>query len=69
MKRHISMMENYAKNRRENNKFIEDDVNMNGQNKWRWMERWIVTLRLRVVGRWKSKGMTKVGESVVIKKK
>ena len=56
MKRHISMMENYAKNRRENNKFIEDNVNMNGQNKWRWMERWIVTLRLRVVERWKGKG-------------
>ena len=56
MKRHISVMENYAKNRRENNKFIEDDVNMNGQNKWRWMERWIVTLRLRVVERWKGKG-------------
>ena len=33
MKRHISVMENYAKNRKENNKFIEDDVNMNGQNK------------------------------------
>ena len=33
MKRHISVMENYAKNRIENNKFIEDDVNMNGQNK------------------------------------
>ena len=56
MKRHISVMENYAKNRRENNKFIKDDVNMNGQNKWRWMERWIVTLRLRVVERWKGKG-------------
>ena len=56
MKRHISVMENYAKNRRENNKFIEDDVNMNGQNKWRWMERLIVTLRLRVVERWKGKG-------------
>ena len=56
MKRHISVMENYAKNRRENNKFIKDDVNMNGQNKWRWMERLIVTLRLRVVERWKGKG-------------
>ena len=56
MKRHISMMENYAKNRRENNKFIEDDVIMKRQNKERWMERWIVTLRLRVVGRWKGKG-------------
>ena len=56
MKRHISVMENYAKNRKENNKFIEDDVNMNGQNKWRRMERWIVTLRLRVVERWKGKG-------------
>ena len=56
MKRHISVMKNYAKNRIENNKFIEDDVNMNGQNKWRWMERWIVTLRLRVVERWKGKG-------------
>ena len=43
-------MENYAKNGRENNKFIEDDVNMKRQNKGKWMERWIVTLRLRVVG-------------------
>ena len=49
-------MEKYAKNGRENNKFIEDGVNMNRQNKGRWMERWIVTLRLRVVGRWKGKG-------------
>ena len=48
-------MENYAKNGRENNKFIEDGVNMKRQNKGRWMERWIITLRLRVVGRWKSK--------------
>ena len=69
MKRHLFVMENYVKNGRENNKFIEDGVNMKRQNKGRWMERWIVTLRLRVVGRWKSKGMTKVGESVVIKKK
>ena len=29
----ISVMENYAKNRRENNKFIEDGVNMKRQNK------------------------------------
>ena len=50
------MMKNYAKNGRENNKFIEDDVNMKRQNKRKWMERWIVTLRLRVVGRWKDKG-------------
>ena len=63
------MMENYAKNGRKNNKFIEDGVNMKRQNKGRWKERWIVTLRLRVVGRWKGKGMTKAGESVVIKKK
>ena len=27
-------MENYAKNGRENNKFIEDGVNMKRQNKW-----------------------------------
>ena len=27
------MMENYAKNGRENNKFIEDSVNMKRQNK------------------------------------
>ena len=46
-------MENYAKNGRENNKFIEDGVNMKRQNKRKWMERWIVTLRLRVIGRWK----------------
>ena len=29
----ISVMENYAKNGRENNKFIEDSVNMKRQNK------------------------------------
>ena len=45
-------MKNYAKNGRVNNKFIEDDVNMKRQNKGRW----IVTLRLRVVERWKGKG-------------
>ena len=28
-------MENYAKNGRENKKFIEDDVNMKRQNKWK----------------------------------
>ena len=28
-------MENYAKNGRENNKFIEDGVNMKRQNKWK----------------------------------
>ena len=55
MKRHLFVMENYAKNGRENNKFIEDGVNMKRQNKGRWIERWIITLRLRVVGRWKSK--------------
>ena len=49
-------MENYVKNGRENNKFIEDGVNMKRQNKGRWMGRWIVTLRLRVVGRRKGKG-------------
>ena len=42
--------------KRENNKFIEDGVNMKRQNKGKWMERWIMTLRLRVVGRWKGKG-------------
>ena len=47
----LSVMKNYAKNGRENNKFIEDGVNMKRQNKGRWMERWIVTLRSRVVGR------------------
>ena len=52
----ISVMENYVKNGRENNKFIEDGVNMKRQNKGKWMERWIVTLWLRVVGRWKGKG-------------
>ena len=52
----ISVMENYVKNGRENNKFIEDGVNMKRQNKGRWMGRWIVTLRLRVVGRRKGKG-------------
>ena len=52
----LSVMENYAKNGRENYKFIEDGVNMKRQNKGKWMERWIVTLRLRVVGRWKGKG-------------
>ena len=62
-------MENYAKNERENNKFIEDSVNMKRQNKGKWMERWMVTLRLRVVGRWKSKGMRKVEKSAIIKKK
>ena len=55
MKRHLSVMENYAKNGRENNKFIKDGVSMKRQNKGRWMERWIMTLRLRVVGRWKGK--------------
>ena len=44
------------KNGRENNKFIEDGVNMKRQNKGKWMKRWIVTLRLRMVGRWKGKG-------------
>ena len=29
----LFVMENYAKNGRENNKFIEDDVNMKRQNK------------------------------------
>ena len=52
----LSEMKNYAKNGRENNKFIEDCVNMKRQNKGKWMERWIVTLWLRVVGRWKGKG-------------
>ena len=49
-------MENYTKNGRENYKFIENGVNMKRQNKGKWMEIWIVTLRLRVVGRWKGKG-------------
>ena len=31
----ISMMEDYAKNGRENNKFIEDGVNVKRQNKER----------------------------------
>ena len=44
------------KNGRENKKFIEDGVNMKRQNKRKWMERWIVTLRLRVMGKWKGKG-------------
>ena len=35
MKRNLSMMENYAKNGRENNKFIKDGVNMKRQNKGR----------------------------------
>ena len=52
----LFVMANYAKNGRENNQFIEDDVNMKRQNKQKWMERWIVTLRFRVVGRWKGKG-------------
>ena len=52
----LSVMKNYTKNGRENNKFIEDGVNMKRQNKRKWMERWIVILRLRVVGRWKGKG-------------
>ena len=56
MKRHLFVMENYAKNGRENNKFIEDSVNMKRQNKGKWIERWIVTLRLRVIRRWKNKG-------------
>ena len=30
------------------------------------MERWIMTLRLRVVGRWKDKGIRKVRESSII---
>ena len=62
-------MEIYAKNGRENNKFIEDGVNLKRQNKGRWMERWIVTLRLGVVGRWKGKDMRKVGESAIIEKR
>ena len=32
-------------------------------------EGWKVILRLRVVGRWKGKGMRKAGESAIIKKK
>ena len=35
----ISVMENYAKNGRENNKFIEDGVNIKKQNKGKWMDR------------------------------
>ena len=66
MKRHLSVMENYAKNGRENNKFIKDGVSMKRQNKRRWMERWIMTLRLKVMGRWKDKGIRKVGESSII---
>ena len=66
MKRHISVMENYAKNGREKNKFIKDSVSMKKQNKGRWMERWIMTLRLKVMGRWKDKGIRKVGESSII---
>ena len=66
MKRHLSVMGNYAKNGRENNKFIKDGVSMKRQNKRRWMERWIMTLRLRVVGRWKDKGIRKIGESSII---
>ena len=31
----FSVMENYAKNGRENKKFIEDGVNMKRQNKWK----------------------------------
>ena len=42
---------------------------MKRQNKGRWKERWIVILRLRLVGRWKVMGKTNVGESVIIKKK
>ena len=38
---------------------------MKRQNK----ERWKVILRLRVVEKWKGKGMRKVGESAIIKKK
>ena len=38
---------------------------MKRQNK----ERWKVILRLRVVERWKDKGIRKVGESAIIKKK
>ena len=38
---------------------------MKRQNK----ERWKVKLSLRVVGRWKGKGMRKVGGSAIIKKK
>ena len=52
----LSVIKNHAKNGRKNNKFIEDGVNIKRQNKGRWMERWIMTLRLRVVGRWKDKG-------------
>ena len=32
-KNNLSVIENYAKNGRENNKFIEDGVNMKRQNK------------------------------------
>ena len=62
----LFVMKNYAKNGRENNKFIKDGVSMKRQNKRRWMERWIMTLRLRVVGRWKDKGIRKIGESSII---
>ena len=42
---------------------------MKRQNKGKWREKWIMILRLRVVGRWKGKWRRKVGESVIIKKK
>ena len=35
MKRHLSVMENYAKNGKENNKFIKYGVSMKRQNKGR----------------------------------
>ena len=38
---------------------------MKRQNK----KKWKVILRLREVGRWKDKGMRKVGERAIIKKK
>ena len=49
-------MKSYAKNGRKNNKFIDNGVNIKRENKQKWMKRWIVTLRLRVVRRWKGKG-------------
>ena len=61
----LFVMENYAKNGRENKKFIKDGVNMKRQNK----ERWKMILKLRVMGRWKGKSMRNIGKSVIIKKK
>ena len=53
---YLFVRENYAQNEKENENFIIRWLNMKRQNKGRWRKRWIMILRLRIVGRWKGKG-------------